>query len=55
MALIELESADGKELLEAEMSPTRLRLLNVREGARVFARPLKMQVFEENKDSEEVA
>ncbi|AMV70579.1 sulfate ABC transporter ATP-binding protein [Desulfuromonas carbonis] len=49
-ALVELESADGKELLEAEMPPERLRLLNLREGDRVFVRPLKMQVFEENED-----
>ncbi len=48
MALIELESADGKELQEAEMPPERLRLLNLREGDRVFVRPLRMQVFEED-------
>jgi len=48
MAHIEMETAKGSELMEAEMPQDQLRLLNLHEGDRVYVRPLKMQVFDED-------
>lgn len=44
---IELENSADHEVMEAEMSPEQLRLLNLVEGDMVFVRPEKMRVFEE--------
>ncbi|MDT8444921.1 MAG: sulfate ABC transporter ATP-binding protein [Desulfuromonadales bacterium] len=48
MARIEMESGDDHELLEAEMPHAQFQRLNLREGDRVYVRPLKMQVFDDD-------
>ena len=43
----ELESLNGRELLEAELPQDLFHRLKLREGDRVFVRPRKMRIFEE--------
>jgi sulfate transport system ATP-binding protein len=46
-ARLELESLNGRELLEAELPQELFHRLNLQEGDRVFVRPRKMRIFEE--------